>query len=317
MGIGYGRRLKEGKGKRVATRRWSAGRTLLRLVVRAAVGMCLPVAGFAAEPAASGAITWAAMDFPPLQILGGAYRGSGGFDGLLELLMKQLPDYRHDIVPMSFARLDEELREGRELCTPGVFRTPGRDRTLVYSLPALLHLDNRLVFLASRADRFGHEAAVDLEALVKRTDLVGGIISERSFAPNVDRILRERRITGSLVRRPLKAFQMFELLVSGQIDYTILSPPEVAYLTRQMDLREELVVRPIAGTPPYIFTHVACTRGAWGEGVIRRVDALLREGRQAPEYRALSERWCVDTDRALIRRYYPRLLASLKGGDSP
>jgi uncharacterized protein (TIGR02285 family) len=208
---------------------------------------------------------------------------------------------------MTFARREEELRQGQLLCTPGMFRTPAREGLLMFSQPALIHLDNRLVFLASGADRFG-SGPIDLAALLARTELVGGVISERSFAPNIDQLLKRRGGQGNLVMRPVRAAQMLEMLVNGEIDYTILFPHEVAYLERQLGVGGTLVVRQIAGTPPYIVTHVACTRGEWGESVIRRINWILEQSRSLSHYRRLSERWYGESDRALIRQYYPRLL---------
>ena len=258
-------------------------------------------------------ILWSALDFPPFQIRDGEYQGSGSFDGLMDLLVEQLPEYDHEVETMTFARREEEIRHGQLLCTPGIFRTAAREKLLAFSLPSLIHLDNRLVFLATRSDLFPKGDTVDLEALLKRSDLVGGIISERSFAPNIDLLLQKYAKAPNLLMRPLKSFQMFELLIHGEIDYTIMFPHEVAYLSQLLHPTQEIVVRPIAGTPPYIFTHVACTRGPWGEAAINRINRILLDQRETPNYRSLSERWYNEPDKALIREYYTQLSAPAGG----
>lgn len=254
-------------------------------------------------------ILWAVLDFPPFQIRDGEFRGSGSFDGLLETLIKQLPEFDHEVVAMTFARREEEIRQGQRLCTPGLFRTPAREQLLTFSVPALIHLDNRLVFLSSRADRLDVGPHADLNLLLKRYDLVAGVVSGRSFAPNIDPLIQQHAQAKNLVMRPIKSSQMFELLINGEIDYTILFPHETNYLARQYGRSGGLAVRPIAGTPPYIFTHVACTKGSWGEATIARIDHILKMQRRLREYRALSERWYDQSDRALIRKYYPHLLS--------
>lgn len=256
-----------------------------------------------------GKVVWAVLDFPPFQILGGEYQGSGSFDGLRDLLVRDIRDADHEVIPMTFARREEELRQGELLCSPGMFRTPVRERYLVFSNPALIHLDNRLVFLSKNADRIPPGSTVDLDALLENRRLVGGVISGRSFSPNIDASIR-RNGGPNLLMRPLKAAQMVELLMSGDIDYTILFPHEAAYLERQLGREGLLANRQIAGTPPYIMTHVACTRSEWGEQVVARVNRVLRGQRNRPEYRALSERWYSEADRALIRLYYPHLGAA-------
>lgn len=254
-------------------------------------------------------VLWAALDFPPFQVREGEFKGSGSFDGLLDLMVSQLADLDHDVVTMTFARREEEIRQGRRLCTPGLFRTPAREKLLEFSLPALIHLDNRLVFRAANKDRFEGSQPADLEALLKQPDLVGGIISERSFAPNIDPLLRQAGGSPNLLARPMKSQQIFELLGRGEIDYTILFPHEATYLARQLPGAAPVRLRPIAGTPPYIFTHVACTKGPWGAAMIERINQVLRQQQRLPHYRALSERWYDEADKALIRKYYPLMLA--------
>lgn len=267
-------------------------------------------AGAAETVTTNGKIVWALLDFPPFQILGGDFRGSGSFDGLRELLVSQMPEYQHEVIGMTFARREEELRQGQALCTPGMFRTPARESLLVFSRPALVHLDNRLVFRAALAERFGRQTEADLATLLAQPDLVGGVISERSFAPNIDELLRRHRGQANLVSRSIRSTQILEMLVGGEIDYTILFPHEVAYLAGQLRIKEPLVVRPIAGVPPYIFTHVACTKGPWGEAVIQRVNEIIGRSRASSRYRAFSERWYQEPDQALIRKYYSQLLAA-------
>lgn len=266
--------------------------------------------GLLASPGALGAekVLWAALDFPPFQVRDGEFRGSGSFDGLLDLLVARLPDLEHEVLTMTFARREDEMRNGVRLCTPGLFRTAERERYLVFSLPALIHLDNRVITLASRAHVLGSAGPVDLEALLARPDLVGGIFSQRSFAPNIDPLVRRHASRKNLVVRALRPAQMFEMLLEGELDWAIMFPHEAAFLARKFPGSPPLAVSPILGTPPYSVTAVACTKGPWGEAMIARVDAVLRRERDTPAYRALSERWYGEADRALIRRYYPQLL---------
>jgi len=258
-------------------------------------------------------IAWGVLDFPPFQILNGESRSKGSFDGLLNLLIEQMPEYDHDVIPMTFARREEQFHRGEPLCTPGLFRTAEREKFLVFSIPALIHLDNRLVFLTSNASAFEGSGPVDLEAILKRQDMVGGIVNQRSFAPNIDLLVRQYANSKNVVLRALRPQQMFELMLNSEIDYTILFPHEAAFLGHQLKTLTKTKVRPIVGTPPYIFTHVACTKSAWGEATIARINKILLAKRKSPAYRALSERWYEDSDKALIRKYYQELLLPGQG----
>lgn len=255
-----------------------------------------------------GDISWAAVDFSPFQIVEGPHLGSGAFDGLRNLLIREIPDARHEVIAQTFSQREEALREGQLLCSPGMFRTPARERHLVFSRPALIHLDNRLVFLRRNADRFPVGEAVDLETLFKDRRLTGGIIAGRSFAPNIDALVRRYGGAPNIQMRPVKPARMLEMLENGEIDYTVMFSHEADFLERQAGKQQTLANRRIDGTPPYILTHVACTRSDWGERVIARVNRLLLAHRNEPEYRQLSERWYSAADREQIRKYYPRLI---------
>lgn len=255
-------------------------------------------------------IVWGVIDFPPFQIVGGPNRDTGSFDGLLEELTRRMPEYRHDILPMSFARREQEFIEGSQLCTPGVFRTPEREKQLTFSRPSLIHLDNRLVFLSSKAKVLGGDEPVDLEALFKNQRLLAGVFSSRSFAPNIDDAIKRHSGQQNLIVRAIKTPQMFELLLRGEIDYTIMFPHEAAYIARLYGMENAITVRKIKGTPPYCFTYTACAKGAWGESIVAKVDMILEQIQSDSKYQAYSERWYVNRDKATIRAYFQKMLRS-------
>lgn len=262
-----------------------------------------------------GRIVWVSVDFPPFQVIDGPHQGSGSFDGLRDLLVREMGDVEHQFVTMTFAQREEAFRDGTLLCSPGMFRTPSRDRYLVFAQPSLIHLDNRLVFLRRNAGRFPSSLAVDLETVLKDRSLVGGVIASRSFAPNIDALVRRYGGAPNIRMQALKPSQIVELLLKGEIDYTIMFSHEADFLERQAGKGGMLGNKQIVGTPPYIMTQVACTKSDWGERVVARINRVLRDQRPRPEYRQLSERWYADIDQALVRRYYPRLIEA--GGDQP
>jgi len=257
-------------------------------------------------------IVWASIDFPPFQIVDGPHQGTGSFDGMRDLLIREIPDVDHRIVQMSFAEREEAFKAGSLLCSPGMFRTPARERYLVFSKPSLIHLDNRLIFAKEKADRFPAGSVVDLEQILADSRLRGAVIASRSYAPNIDALLRRYGGTHNVQMPAIKPSQMIDLLLSGKIDYTIMFSHEADFLERQAGRSGLLGNRQIAGTPPYILTQVACTRSRWGEQVIARVNRIVRAQRNRAEYRLLSERWYDEADQSLVRSQYPRLIAADK-----
>lgn len=267
----------------------------------------LPVRASAKEP-----LNWGVFDFPPFQILEGPHKGSGSFDGELQTLMAQMPEFEHKVVPMSFARRREEFIAGTNLCTPGIFRAPAVALKLAISMPALTHLDNRVIFLKDKAPQFGDDNPLDLDALFKRTNLIGAAVPGRSYAPNIDDAINRFRGAPNLMFRALGATQLFQMLLSGDVDYLLLFSHEAAFLADKFEASDRIMNRPISGTPPYLFTHVACTGNAWGRAIIDRINAIILTERVQPEYRKYSERWYPADDQDKIRRYYPSMIKELQ-----
>ncbi|MES2257154.1 MAG: TIGR02285 family protein [Pseudomonadota bacterium] len=277
---------------------------LRRLLSLAAV--C--IAPWCAPACAQDGITWAVTHFPPFQIRSGAHQGTGSFDGLLQTMMTRLPEYKHQVSLMSVTRRDEELREGHDICTPSIFRNAAREKIWEFSKPALLHLDNRLVFLKENAARFGG-GQVDLEALFKRRDVTGGILAGRSYAPAVDPLIASHKDAPNLVIRSMPIEQFFEMLLNKNVDYLLLFAHETTFLADKFGVpQSQFANLRIAGVPPYIYTHVACSKNAWGKAVIGKVNAVLDQQLATPEYRQFSERWYEDDDKARVRRFYPQML---------
>lgn len=276
---------------------------------------CALIAVFALSPCYSvdkESLTWGVLNFPPFQILEGSRQGSGSFDGELQMLIAHMPEYAHEVVPMSFARRREEFIAGTNLCTPGIFKPPAQALNLAISIPALTHLDNRIVFLKDRAKLFGEADPIDLYTLFSNEKLVGAVVPGRSYAPNIDEAIRRSRDKPNLMMRPLETRQLFGMLLNGDLDYLILFSHEAAFLADQTGGTERVMNRPIAGAPPYIFTHVACTGNAWGKGIIAKINAILLSEREQTEYRTYSERWYPVEDQEKVRSYYPNMLKELE-----
>jgi uncharacterized protein (TIGR02285 family) len=277
---------------------------VLRLLAALAL---LPACVAAKEP-----LTWGVFDFPPFQILEGPYKGSGSFDGELQSLIARMPEFEHTIVPMSFARRREEFIAGNNICTPGIFRAPAMALKLAISMPALTHLDNRVIFLKEKAPLFGDDNPIDLDALFKRKNVLGAAVPGRSYAPNIDDAIQRYRGSPNLMIRALETTQLFQMLLNGDVDYLLLFSHEAAFLANRFGVSERIANRPIGGTPPYIFTHVACTGNAWGQAVIDKINAIMLMERAQPDYRQYSERWYPPEDQDRIRRYYPNMLKELR-----
>jgi uncharacterized protein (TIGR02285 family) len=253
-------------------------------------------------------LTWSVIDFPPFQVLEGKQSGTGSFDGELQRIIDEMPEFEHEIVPMSFARRKEEFSKGTNMCTPGIFLAPAKALHLAISKPALTHLDNRIIFLKKKAALFGKENPVDLKKLFARKDIIGGMVAGRSYSPSIDKAIQHYKDSPNLVIRSLTGERLFQMLLGGEVDYLIMFSHEAEFHGNSLGVSNSFLNRPIAATPPYNYTYVACTGNAWGQAVINKVNLVLDRERGKKIYRSFSERWYPVEDRKKVRSYYPLMI---------
>lgn len=253
-------------------------------------------------------LSWGVFDFPPFQIIEEPHKGSGSFDGELQTLIASMPEFKHQIVAMSFARRREEFIAGTNFCTPGIFHAPAAALKLAISVPALTHLDNRVIFLKDKAHLFGNSDPINLDTLFNNKKLIGAVVAGRSYSPNIDDTIKRFHGSLNLMIRPLETSQLFQMLLSGDVDYLILFPHEARYLADKFEAVDRITNRQIKGTPPYIYTHVACSGNDWGRATIKKINAVLLAERNQPNYQSFSERWYPPEDQQRIKRYYPAML---------
>ena len=93
-----------------------------------------------AAPPPAETIRWVAQDVPPhFSFVQGrpprsiAELGHGEVDGFMRVLLKRMPEYRHEFVEASTARYEAESRRGETLCSTMHVRTPERLQWLYFS----------------------------------------------------------------------------------------------------------------------------------------------------------------------------------------
>jgi polar amino acid transport system substrate-binding protein len=109
-----------------------------------------------------------------------------------------------------------------DYCAIGLFKTPEREAYARYS--NAYYQDRRFVIVASRltADKLRSKAA--FAELLQDTRLKLGLLDSLSYGVKVDEMLKT---SGTVRRIEGKIEQVFQMVASGRIDYTIASPEEV------------------------------------------------------------------------------------------
>lgn len=260
-------------------------------------------------------ITWGVFDWPPVFILQDhnsdavTKLGDGTGDKLLKMLQKQLPEYDHKVVVMSAGRVFAQMKQGENLCFPSAIRTPERESIAVFT-PAMLTMPIQLV---TREDVLkAHPRwrdGVDLKALVKDRSLSGTYVASRSYGLAIDKILASNSNTGMHPVAAALPSSPYQMLALKRIDYTLEFPQIVQYHEQRKELPAGLTMVPLRQDQPWLTGYVACTKNAWGQTAIRKIDAALRDLAKEPAYRSMITDWSPDNDKEAQHRALERFLS--------
>jgi uncharacterized protein (TIGR02285 family) len=149
---------------------------------------------------------------------------------------------------------------------------------------------------------------VSLRELVKAPDLHGIYLADRSFGPTLDPIIQSQDNMGLKPNNGATGVNMLKMIALRRADYSLDYPAMLAYLSRGSDLSKHLVSIPIAESPAFVEGHVLCTRNAWGEAAVQRIDEVLRELAATPAYREALYHWLpaesLQRDRKALDRFF-------------
>ncbi len=243
-------------------------------------------------------------------------QGEGFIDLILANLFAKLPHYEHRQPLTTQARAIYDIQLGKQVCHPALFKTSEREKYAYFSTPSLFTPSNRLLVSAEAVKRHALTSPVDIKRLLEDESVTLGLISARSYGPDLDKVLKQVE-SQRILRMPVEKNEvMFTLIARNRIDATIAYPFELAYFNRTGQKRSDITALDIKGIPAYAIGYVACPRNSWGRQVIEHVNTALAELVHTPEYVAAMTRWWEEeVERAEFKSFYANefLNAHVKG----
>ncbi|MBC2657638.1 TIGR02285 family protein [Pseudomonas sp. MSSRFD41] len=257
-------------------------------------------------------LTWLLRDLPPLSIFEGDLKGRGVVDLLMPQLFAELPQYQHELMRINRARGMQMLREPSFTCDPSLIWSKERAQWVAYSITSLRVLSNGLVI--RRADReqlapFVHDGQVDLPALLASGKQRLGMVAERSYGQQLDRLLQQAPADALNAHYGNDALgSLLQMQRLGRLQLLLGYWPEIRYQAVQQGIDpQQLVFYPIQGIDKYQDVHVGCSDTPQGRQAIARINQALlklREERLVELYAAWLEPALRDNYRADARAYF-------------
>jgi len=253
-------------------------------------------------PGEENTITWMHADFAPARIIGGPFAGQGPSDMIHALMWQELPDYHHKLVTANMARTLDEIKNGKQVLSVGLFPTPERARIALFSLPCVL--SPPIALIVRQEDSAKWPASISLKDFIEGSRL--GISRSRSYGPAVDEVLNGFREHDNLfVDSSDKLFEnLMKMLLLRRIDGVLGYPFEAVFNARMTGAADRIAVIPLAEGGQYLIGRIAAPQTDWGAEMIVRVNEILRRNRPDPSYREAFTRWLPTSTHADFNRIY-------------
>lgn len=272
-------------------------------------------------------LRWVAQDVPPhfSFVQGHAPRsvaelGRGEVDGFMRVLLPRMAGVQHEFVEASTTRYEALSRSGETLCSTLHVRTPARSSWLYFShlYPPLasreLHVIVRRDALAQIAEGRTADGRVVLDDLLKRPDLRLLLARDRSFGPQVDKLLAQHVVPRLAVGAQLST-QLLDMLRAGRMDYLLEYPAVVRDYLKRVGKPDALVALPVAEGRSTLLATVSCSRTPQGLRHIEAIDAAVRALAREPDRAAWVREWRGDkVDAADMQRLNTYMDERARGG---
>ena len=286
-----------------------------RLPVRVLFALILLV--LPARAAERETVTWMEAVFPPFFIQHGVSAGQGYGDLVSAILREQLTGYEHQTITTNITRHFYKFKQGENVCSVGLYRTPEREAFMHFSIPSFLTLPAVLIVRKDRYAAFGGRPSVRLDTVLSRQDLTIGLARDRSYGPATDAILRKHGGSLHLVTTNGQELSrnLFRMLMLDRLDGLIGLPEENLYQAEQLGIRDQLMTLTIdenqQGYDGWL-SSVGCSKNEWGRRIIAEIDRILLTERATERYRRAYERWLDPNSIRVYRRVYRQVF--LPGG---
>ncbi|WP_194756728.1 ABC transporter substrate-binding protein [Aliidiomarina indica] len=238
-------------------------------------------------------IHWAINTAPPFHVVAGPLQNEGICDVLMDSVEQHLPDIptQRSILPQTRIRQQFEQNENR--CFPCMIYRPHAARSAVFTEPTHFYYPHGIITTAANAremrETFGEP--ISLTRLLSESNYRYGYPSGRVYgdlqpvidaiAPNSYRIIHTGENATMAILAMIKAGR-----IDFTIDYQILHTFDKHFSGSQLEFIE---IAETSGT--HVLGAIGCTDNEWGRMITARINEVLPEIRQDPNFLRILNRW--------------------------
>ncbi|SEA51243.1 ABC transporter substrate-binding protein [Alkalimonas amylolytica] len=242
-------------------------------------------------------LNWVINTAPPFHIVNGPLAGQGICDALINVIDAHLPELNSERLVLPQSRIRKQFERKEDQCFPCMIYRPIPGDT-IQSKPTHFYYPHGIITTSEKAEvikkRHGHP--VRLASLMSDRVFRFGYPDGRHY-PAVQHILdsTEQSSTTRITHTGENAtVAILSMIKKGRIDYTL-----EYQILHNFELAEHatsnLVFLPVAETQgQHVLGAVGCTNTEWGQAAIQKINQVLPQVRQHPEFLQVLALWFND-----------------------
>lgn len=258
-------------------------------------------------------INWAINDAPPFHIIDGPYKRKGFCDALMQGLIGEMSEVRHEVLVIPAARIAQLRKDQAPVCFPCMIKRNDTDTTL-YTDATLYYRPHVLIANPQSAKiietRYGNP--VRFAELLQDQSLAFGRPLGRRYGEHLqplidqyaDRHESHRQLSG---KAPTLAVQ--RMVGLGRLDYTL--DYQVVGRYSELSQQTQLAYLQIAeNRQSHIIGAVGCSRTDWGEQAVQQINQALPDVLTSTDYLTNLQLWFGEGEEHFWPQYRQKVLGS-------
>ncbi len=245
-------------------------------------------------------IQWRIVDWPPIYIVNGPYKGQGAGDELIKLFSGRMPEYHHEKVLMSNARFVAEARKGAHILNA----TGLPAAHLKTSIPSGIILPPQVIMRKDKLLLLNDLSEISLDELLGDKRFKAGVTFGR-YGKLINPII-DRHKEKDWVNNTPSYINTIKMLFAERIDYTIEYPDVIQYfetIEGKKGRVNGIPIKEVMAFRPYFIGFVVCTDSQWGSRVLEKINRILKKERNTPHYRKIMLKWTDKDTHELLNTY--------------
>lgn len=263
-----------------------------------------------ANPDINKTILWYKPELPPLSIVNGPDAGNGYSDRLEKFLIMALDGYKHEVLTSPFKRTEKDMKNGLNICSVTLLKTPAREEFIAFTSPARLLLANDLIVRKqdlSKLNSFKDESGkILIERVIKSGKIRIGYSNGRSYTKSIDMLLEKYKGASNLIERVGNEGSkgLLRMLKKGYIDAMFAQPVEAGFHGRNLGITAEISQLQISGLKNYTVGYIGCSKTPWGTEVVTKINSILTQAVKRKDFRSFYEYFLNQDSKERYRKMY-------------